>query len=56
MYNLYMTRDHFKQTMFSPYFSSNHYPDTIEYKAEQKILSIPVRIKNKIKNLFRSGK
>jgi hypothetical protein len=47
-----MTRDRFKQTMFSPYFQSDHYKDSKQGQIEQNIEN---KIKNKtnsVKNFF----
>ena len=47
-----MSRDRFKQVMYSPYFQSNHYlEETKEGKYEQKIFSILDKI-----NIFKRKK
>jgi hypothetical protein len=41
-----MSRDHFKQIMFSPHFQSDHYDESASGLAEKKILNSlnPLRI------------
>jgi hypothetical protein len=47
-----MTRDHFKQTMYSPHFQSNHYNDSASGIAEKKFLN-SLNPKNIIKRQLR---
>lgn len=43
-----MPRDHFSKTMFSPYFQSKHYEETVEFQNEEKVWQVFMKIKNKL--------
>lgn len=59
VYTFNMSPKHFSKTYMSPYFSSNHYKETQEYKNEQKVELFIIKVIDKllfIPRLFKKKK